>query len=208
MLKRPQQARSRQTLERFVDAAVALLEEQLWVDVTISALARRARSSVGAFYARFADKAGLLDYLDQRYAEEMRALLEHSIEQARAQQWSLEARAGHLIADLVGYHRRYRGLLRTLVLTARAGASPAFAARSRQINALVPDLVASLLECAADVAGRDVQSRLQIGLAFTFSAMRDQILFPESSPSPCQGDDAALTRALVQTFLGYLRAST
>jgi AcrR family transcriptional regulator len=62
----PQQARSQKTLERLLDAAEALLLEGGLDAVTVPAVVHRARSSVGAFYARFPDKQALLVTLHER----------------------------------------------------------------------------------------------------------------------------------------------
>ena len=46
---------------------------------------------------------------------------------------------------------------------------------------------------------------VRIAMAFTFSALRDQVLFPDSVPAaPAPLSDSALTRALVRSFFGYL----
>ncbi|MCB1686265.1 MAG: TetR/AcrR family transcriptional regulator [Pseudomonadales bacterium] len=199
----PRQDRSRATLERILEAATALLETQVWDDIAISAIARRAQSSIGSFYARFADKNALLDHLDERYAAELTDLLEAHMKEARAAAWSLEERAGHLLQALITYHRTRRGLLRTLVLTARAGNSSRYRARSQRINAALPVLVENFKQCG-ELHGPDLDARLHHALTFTFSALRDQLLFPESMPNPYSRTDAELAEALSRNFLGYL----
>src|SRR3989304_5140937 len=62
----PQQARSRATLDRFVEAAVALVGERRFEDAPVAEIARRARASVGAFYARFPDKDALVEFMNER----------------------------------------------------------------------------------------------------------------------------------------------
>jgi len=59
-IRPPQQARSQQTLSRILDAAEAILAEKGWEDASVAEIARRAGSSVGAFYTRFPDKDTLL----------------------------------------------------------------------------------------------------------------------------------------------------
>ena len=56
----PQQARSQLTLSRILDATEAILAEKSWEDAGVAEIARRAGSSVGAFYSRFRDKDALL----------------------------------------------------------------------------------------------------------------------------------------------------
>ena len=52
----PQQARSQETLNRLLDAAEQLVAEKGFDDTPVAEVARRAGSSVGAFYSRFREK--------------------------------------------------------------------------------------------------------------------------------------------------------
>ena len=51
-LNPPKQSRSRRTLERIVQAALKILEEQGHKALTVQAVVDRADSSVGSFYAQ------------------------------------------------------------------------------------------------------------------------------------------------------------
>ena len=61
-LRPPKQHRSRRTLQRIARAALELIAQSGVEGTTIEAIARRAGSSVGSFYARFESKADLLVY--------------------------------------------------------------------------------------------------------------------------------------------------
>ena len=201
-LNPPKQTRSQHTLDRFVHAAVRLLDERSWSSVTIADLAAAADASVGAFYARFQDKQALLDYLDERYAEELVRLLRQHMADASNRGPSLDEWVRRLMRKLVGFFRRYRGVVRTLVMEARAGSSKHFSARTERMNAELPALVENLFACLEP--GFTTRAELRQAMAFTFSAMRDQILFPESIPAWERAGDAALVRAMTRNFLGYL----
>jgi len=67
----PKQARSEDSLQRLLDAAESLLTERSIGEVSIADIARRARSSVGGFYARFRDKDELLLALHERFVHEL-----------------------------------------------------------------------------------------------------------------------------------------
>lgn len=62
----PKQSRSQKTLERIVRASLDILEAEGVDGLTVQAIVKRARSSVGSFYARFAGKDDLLEYLGER----------------------------------------------------------------------------------------------------------------------------------------------
>lgn len=62
----PRQTRSQRTLERIVRASLQILDEEGVAGLTVQAIVERSGSSVGSFYARFAGKEELLDYLGER----------------------------------------------------------------------------------------------------------------------------------------------
>ncbi len=72
-IRPPRQARTQQSLERFLDAAESLLSEKSFEDVHVADVSRLADSSVAAFYRRFSDKNGLLHALHERRCEEAMA---------------------------------------------------------------------------------------------------------------------------------------
>jgi AcrR family transcriptional regulator len=65
LVREPQQERSRETLRRIVESSYALLERGGPEALTVGAIARRARTSVGSFYARFDGKDELSRYLGE-----------------------------------------------------------------------------------------------------------------------------------------------
>lgn len=62
----PKQRRSRRTLERLVRASLDILDREGPDGLTVKAIVEGAHSSVGSFYARFAGKDELVDYLGER----------------------------------------------------------------------------------------------------------------------------------------------
>jgi len=70
----PQQARSQETLDRFLEATEQLLREKPFDDITIAEIVDRAGRTVGSFYARFDDKIGVVKTLTARRLAAMRYL--------------------------------------------------------------------------------------------------------------------------------------
>ncbi len=60
VLRTPQQARSRRTRERILEAAVACFEQAGFDETTTAQIARRARIAVGSFYGYFRDKRAIV----------------------------------------------------------------------------------------------------------------------------------------------------
>lgn len=200
----PTQKRSRQTLERLVDATRSLLEEKPFEAIGVGEIVRRARSSVGVFYARFGDKDGLLDYLDERYAQDMIASLEEFLASAEARRRSLSSLTEDLWRRLVVFHRRDRGLLRALILRARLRLEPRFTERTKRMNETLPALTELFLRYRTSLRHPDPERAVPLGFAMVFSALRDRILFSESIELADPPDDEELARELTRCFLAYL----
>jgi AcrR family transcriptional regulator len=65
----PQQQRSRVTTQRFVNAALKLLEKQTYAELSLNDLAKTAKRSVGTFYQRFGSKEEFLKVLITEFLE-------------------------------------------------------------------------------------------------------------------------------------------
>lgn len=194
----PLQPRSEQTLLRLEQAAIRLLETRTWADVKLTELVSEARSSIGSFYNLFADKDALLDHLDEQYAQELIGHLEAYLARDHV---DLEQAAADLLGGLVAFHRSRRGLIRALVLRARSLREPAYDERTTRMNQLQPRLGAHLqMHCP-----QQSPDRVLLGLSFTFSAMRDRVLFPESIQLPGMLDDGALVEALTTQLCCFLK---
>jgi AcrR family transcriptional regulator len=74
------QARSRQMCERILSAAYEVFSEKGYQETKISDVTRRAGCSVGIFYKRFPDKAGLFYALQYRHFEATRARIDRLAE--------------------------------------------------------------------------------------------------------------------------------
>lgn len=202
------QDRSRETLRRIAVATAQLLEESRFEDLSVARIVSRARSSVGSFYARFRDKDALLDYLDELYARELQALLDGFVERAERPRPPLASLSDRLWSDLVAFHVRRKGLVRTLVLRARVRREAAFEERTRRLNARFVRVVDVFLDRRAEMTVADPKRAVPLGLAFAYSAMREHILFPESIRLPAAPSRRELVSALTRCLLGALGATS
>src|SRR5438552_1394828 len=90
----PQQVRSRETLDRILDAAEQVLDEKAFGEATLAEIMERAGVTVGAFYRRFPDKDALLHHLDERFFNELHRRADLVLDPAR---WP-----GASVCDLIG----------------------------------------------------------------------------------------------------------
>jgi AcrR family transcriptional regulator len=202
-LRPPKQQRSRDTLARIVNAAERLLEERRFEDVSVADIAARAHSSVGAFYARFVDKDGLLDYLDELHAETLVQRVSEYSEDPRWEAVSARVFVADVIGFLVGYFKEHRGVLRALAIRARLG-DERFAERTRQVNSRVPELIRLVLSRRGEIAHASPDLAAFLGFVMMLSTLRARVLFPETHPTHLPISDTLLTDELVSMYLAYL----
>ena len=74
--RQPVQARSRERVEKILDAAVQLLIEDGYDAVKTNAIARRAEVSIGSVYQFFPNRFAIFNALAERYREKIALSLE------------------------------------------------------------------------------------------------------------------------------------
>lgn len=96
----PVQDRSQKTMERLLVAAEARIIEVGFEKATIAEIAKRADSSVGAFYARFSDKDALLRCLLDRFVFEAKATMDSAMRPELWQEVTVETLCTQLLTFL------------------------------------------------------------------------------------------------------------
>jgi AcrR family transcriptional regulator len=201
---RPKQARSERTLHRLLDAAESLIEETGSADVSIPEIVRRARSSVGGFYARFRDKNELLRALEERFFREQRARLERL---TRPEAWGsagVPAIVRACTAELVGVFRTRRALIRAFV--ARAVHDVEFRGEAQRFEREVADRVTALLLSRPGAIGHPrPEVGVPIAIAIVFGAMTAGVLFGDPRHPFASLPDEEAAEELARNFLGHLQ---
>lgn len=199
----PQQARSQQTLDRLLDAAVALVSEKGFDDTPVAEIARRADSSVGAFYSRFSDKDALLNALNERFLAEAIATADAALDPARWQAASVDQIATGVVRFLVEIHREQRGLLRAFAQRMRI--DPGFQARRERLAQHVgAGLSALLIAHRAQIRHADPLRAAGFALTMVFGTLEHTILFGELRSGAFAWTDDDLSAELARAFLAYL----
>jgi AcrR family transcriptional regulator len=202
----PRQARSQETLDRILDAAEALVAEKGFEDTPVAEIVRRADSSVGAFYARFHDKEGLLHALYERYYEEAVATADVALDPARWEGASLAELIDSVIRFLVSIFRERKGLMRAFVV--RNHTHPEFQARQQRLSHhVVARLSALVLVRRGELGHEDPERATRFGFMLVFSALETMILFGEMRSSLLSLNDDDLATELARSTLAYLGVS-
>jgi AcrR family transcriptional regulator len=203
----PRQKRSRETLERLLAAAEELLSHRTFEELSVQDVVRRAGSSVGAFYARFEGKDGLLPALYDRYDATMPVTRE-DLERLPgfAPTTDLAERARQIVRFSVRTFRRRRGLLRALALHARLHPEAIPASARERRHRLHAATRALLLELADQIEHPDPETAVDVGLYLVAATSRERVLFDDAPHASAVAiADATLERELTRALLAYLR---
>ncbi|HEY8155735.1 MAG TPA: TetR/AcrR family transcriptional regulator [Myxococcota bacterium] len=199
----PRQARSQETLDRILDTAEALVAEKGFEDTPVSEIVQRADSSVGAFYARFHDKEGLLHALYERYYDEAVATAEATLDPARWEGAGTPEMIDAVIHFLVSIFRERRGLMRAFVM--RNHTHPEFQARQQRLSHhVIARLCVLLLARREQISHPDPERATRFGMMLVFSALETMILFGEMRSSLLSLSDDGLADELTRSTLAYL----
>jgi len=202
-VREPRQARSRETLDRILDAAEALVAEKGFEDATLAEIVARAESSVGAFYTRFQDKEGLLYALYERYLGEARATADDALEPGRWRGTPLPELLSAVVHFLVSIYRERSGLVRAFVVRNRSDAE--FRARQERLSHYVADkLGVVLLAHRERITHPDPDRAVRLGLSMVFATIEDAVLFGEMRSGAFALRDEDLAAELTRAWLAYL----
>jgi AcrR family transcriptional regulator len=199
----PQQLRSQETLHRILDAAEALVADKGFEDTPVAEVVHRADSSVGAFYARFRDKDGLLHALYDRYMAEAMATADEALDPER---WE-GAKVGEILEAVTVFltkiYRERSGLIRAFVVRNHADAE--FRARQERLSHYVSDgLCALLLARGGEIAHPDPARAAAFGLTLVISTLESVLLFGELRSGALALSDDELASELTHAYLAYL----
>jgi AcrR family transcriptional regulator len=199
----PKQARSERTLQRLLDAAEALIAEKGHQAVSIPEIARRARSSVGGFYARFRDKNELLRTLEERHFIE---LLERVERLADADRWANASTAQIIeaaVAELVTITRERRHMIAAFLV--RAIEDPVIREGGLRFRRDVEERISALLHRRRDeMSHPDPALAIDFAIQTAFAIMQQHVLIEKTQVAGRQLSDAELQREITSMAVRYI----
>ncbi len=200
---RPKQARSRETLQRILEAAEALILEKGLADASIPEIVRRAGSSVGGFYARFQDKDELLRALEERFFHDLDARVDALADAGRWEGAPVAPIVAACAAELVEVARTRRNLVAAFL--ARASRDEGARAEALRFRAGVAERVARLLLArAGEMRHPEPALAVDLGVHLAFGLMLQMVLAGEVRAAGRALSDAELARELTRNMLRFL----
>ena len=110
----PKQARSKQTKEKIVQAAIRLFQERGYEKTTSNDIAAAAGVSVGSFYVYFTDKRQLLLTIFDRLSDELFKNIFDGLKPEHLFDEEFPARIKHAVANAVVDKQKHSGLHRVI----------------------------------------------------------------------------------------------
>jgi AcrR family transcriptional regulator len=204
-LRPAKQARSSQTLDRILLATRELLHEKEFEEITVAEIVQRARSSCGAFYARFPSKEALLPALYDAYS---RSLPTEATVWSDPSTWgerSLTIRVAKMVRFVIRDYRATRPFMRPLALYARQNPQ-AISPENRHLSSEKHRAACAFLrECRDEITHPNPERAIDLIAYFIPAIGRDKILFGDAPhASSVQIEDIALEEELIRMALSYL----
>lgn len=204
-IRPPRQRRSRESLERVLQAGAEVLADVGYEGFTLQEVSRRAGVSVGAIYGRASSKDALILAIHDREMERMAAENDR-IEQA-AERDGLAPRelVEALVRETAGIMLGNAGVLRVFML--RAAVDPEIWERgSERSHELALAFEATLLEHRDVVAHPDPELAIDIAYRLVYSALARRITHGPHFESARAISDEVFVRELARAVADYLLA--
>jgi AcrR family transcriptional regulator len=202
--KSPRQRRSRESLERLLEAA----EEQIRLHgveaLTISGVVNSIGLSVGAFYARFPDKTALLHAVQDRFHNRLEPMIrEQMVAEAgpcRTLAEAVDAAVDVFIRNVVGERELSRGFMSLSV------ADPVLRARGELVNRQRREALSEVLLTHKDEIGHaDPQLAVNVAYGMYAAVVRGRLMFGADHELYYGMDNATLYRELKRALTLYLK---
>jgi AcrR family transcriptional regulator len=202
-IRPPRQARTQESLERFLDAATALLEHKRFEDVHITEIAQRAGSSVAAFYRRFKDKNGLLHALHERLCEEAIATADDALAEERWRGAGIAEILGAIFPFLIEIFERHHLLDRAI--HQRALSDEQLRERSTRLTRyVVTGLSQRLLERREEIRHPEPEMAVSFALLQSMALLVQHYTVAMREADIVRLSDARVARELATSCLAYL----
>ncbi len=202
----PQQARSRQTMERLLAATLAVIEAKGLAGLTIPEIAAAADLSTGSVYRRFADKEELIRTAFLQLLEGSQAVNQASLPPGRFQGVSLTDALRALSRALVAQYRGRTGLLKALDHFLETQTDEAFRRRALDlIESNMRRLIEVLLPFRDKIAAGDPERAITFALLSAVTLievhkLHNPLLWQRMLPL----DDEALAAEAARMMAAYL----
>ena len=203
--RKPQQGRSKASLERMLAAGRELMLERGSEEFTLQEVSERGQVSIGSIYLRFESKDNLVRGVIAEALEVLASDEDALLEQLKSDCRDLASFVPAYVAGYAEVLRRHAPLLRLTM--ERAATDPQVSAPGKE-HALraEADSVAAMLVHAAEFGGTDHKVKAQSSFHIIFATLARQLSLGSSGEAAHDYDWSLLKRELARMCLAYFRA--
>ncbi len=183
LLIKPQQERSKKSLERLLNASALQIATGNFESISVAEIARQANCSVGTFYGRFQNKAALFHVVQERVFDKALSYVDARIDKFTEQstippaaRTDLEA-VNFAIEVAVDLYTEHRGIFRAIFLHTRSVQDPALLERVERFNAACMQASMRIFETTQHSNSLGLNDKWRNGLEIILVYLRESILF-------------------------------
>jgi AcrR family transcriptional regulator len=206
----PQQSRSRESLQKLMQAAKEVLQEKGLEGATIPRIAARAGLSPGSVYRRFPDKDALLRKVVLSFVQGIDDRTVLALTPELAKQHKLKFFVELIVRDSLMSYRKYSRMLSSITQFFRAHPSAAFRREVDEIETRsFRRIVRFLLHYRNDIHHPDPEAAVSFSLAVLGFSLREIVLMEVITDvwAPLlPKDDNQLVHEFTSMMLKYMRA--
>jgi len=203
----PQQARSRETLRRLLDAAEIVLERHGFEGATLARVAREARLSPASVYRRFRNKEALIAAVFERFGQINREELEREVDAKQIRSIGIRAFTRNVVSSMITGFRARPTLVRASMLYAQSHPNLTFVKRKAEIESKLFDkMVGIFLLWRDEIKHPDPEQAVRFAMVKNALVLIELIIFDRQPTFEkiALVSDEHLRQELPRAFLRYL----
>jgi AcrR family transcriptional regulator len=202
--KMPRQKRSRESLERLLDAAEDQIRVEGLESLTINSVVSRVGLSVGAFYARFPDKTALLHAVQDRFHNNLEPMIRAEMLEEAGDCATLAEAVYAAVEVLIRHITGERELSRAFMMMSVF--DEVLRARGQAVNRLRREtLVEVLMPHRAEIGHPDPKLAIDVAYSMYAAVVRGRLIFGVEHELHYGIDTATLYDELKRALTLYLR---
>lgn len=203
----PQQARSRESLRRLLQAAVEVLGQHGVAGTTIPRIATHAGLTPGAVYRRFRNKDVLLETAILSILEGQDKILRVSLSTEAAAKVPFATLAEQVIGSVVVSYRANAGLLRAVRQFLQDREGTPFWKKAAKLEMRTFEYLVGIFVSSGEIKHPDPRGAAALGLVMIIGTLWEVAVIPGDMrlwKSLLPKDDKALKAELTRSFLRYV----
>lgn len=202
-IRKPQQDRSRRTLEAVLDAAEALIAERGVEVLKLSDMAARAGCTTGAIYARFRDKEAVLEQLYERFVRRAMQAMDQGYATLTAEGVHLGEALTLWVRTLIAHQRRHWSLHNAFLT--RIQTEEGYRLRSRELALHAARVLRQVMEQHHDrIAHDNLDQAAGMAVLIIYATIERAITMRQPASVYIPASDNALVEELVRVLRAYL----